>query len=236
MPKKQAGSSWLMTFADLMSLLMAVFVLLFAMSTLEIPKYRSAVESLREALDGSPLSAEQLLFFDSVDQQELVKQDYPPVVEKDLVPLYEKLIKRFPDGQQAASINVEYDQADDEIKVTFPEEIAFDPGRAELKPEFSDLLLNFEGFYREDVLVRAIGHTDKLPVVGGRFNSNWELSSARAANVILELVSQGLILPEQAEAIGLADTQPLSNGNSPADLAKNRRVEVLIKPLSRAEK
>ncbi|MDX1348368.1 MAG: flagellar motor protein MotB [Thiomicrorhabdus chilensis] len=236
MAKKQAGSSWLMTFADLMSLLMAVFVLLFAMSTLEIPKYRSAVESLREALDGSPLSAEQLLFFDSVDQQDPVKQDYPSVVEKDLVPLYEKLIKRFPDGQQGASINVEYNQVDDEIKVTFPEEIAFDPGRAELKPEFSDLLLNFEGFYREDVLVRAMGHTDKLPVVGGRFNSNWELSSARAANVILELVSQGLILPEQAEAIGLADTQPLSNGNLPADLAKNRRVEVLIKPLSKAER
>jgi len=236
MPKKQAGSSWLMTFADLMSLLMAVFVLLFAMSTLEIPKYRSAVESLREALDGSPLSADQLLFFDSVEQQELLQKEGVPVVNIGLEPLYEKLIKRFPDGQQGASINVEYNQVDDEIKVTFPEEIAFDPGRADLKPEFSDLLLNFDGFYREDVLVRAMGHTDKLPVVGGRFNSNWELSSARAANVILELVSQGLILPEQAEAIGLADTQPLSNGNSPADFAKNRRVEVLIKPLSRAEK
>lgn len=228
--KRSGGAPWLTTFADLMSLLMAVFVLLFAMSTLEIPKYQAAVKSLREALDGPELSVEQKAYFESVKHTESAPSaDIAP--EEKLYPLYESLIESFAVDEKNASINVDYDRESDEIRVTFPEEIAFDPGRAELKEEFRDLLLNFDAFYQKNVRIRAIGHTDKRPVKGGRFKSNWELSSARAASVVIELVNEEIVRAEQAEAIGLAETQPLSKGDSEEDLAKNRRVEILIVPV-----
>jgi chemotaxis protein MotB len=224
MSRRSNGPAWLLTYADMMSLLLAVFVLLFAISSLEIPKYESAAESLRKSLDGPTPSQQQQEFF---DRQRQAPQNSPI---NDLKPLYESLIETFQLSKQNASLQIEYIEQSNEIRVTFPEAIAFAPGRAELKTAFSDMLGEFKGFEGKDVVVKAIGHTDRLPVVGGRFNSNWELSSARAANVILELVHLGIIQPVQGQAIGLADTQPLSLGDSVDELAKNRRVEVLISP------
>ncbi|MDG6773403.1 flagellar motor protein MotB [Thiomicrorhabdus sp. ZW0627] len=232
MAKKAGGPAWLMTFADLMSLLMAVFVLLYAMSSLEIPKYKAAVESLTDALGhGSVLSDEQAAYFHSLD---VGKTKFPidnKSIKNELYPLYHELIENFFGQRGRSSIRIDYINRSDEIRVTFPEQIAFDPGKAELKPQFIDMLSNFEGFYKEDVLVKVIGHTDMRPVVGGRFKSNWELSSARAASVIVELVKRGIIRASQAQAIGLADTAPLTTGTTEQELAKNRRVEVLIVPL-----
>lgn len=218
--RRRPRAAWLLTYADMMSLLLAVFVLLFSMSSLEKEKYQSAAESLRGSLDKTPLTPKQQGYFE--------ESSTPPV--EDLKPLYESLIETFAAPTQQAGLQIEYQEDSREIRVTFPERIAFDTAQAELKTEFSDMLGEFAGFRDKNIVVKAIGHTDKLPVVGGRFTSNWELSSARAANVILELVNLGIIQPEQGQAIGLADTQPLAKGESAEELAKNRRVEVLISP------
>lgn len=230
MARKAGGPAWLMTFADLMSLLMAVFVLLFAMSTIEIPKYTAVVESLTEALThGSPMTKEQMEFFNSLQKEQDQKDEAKESKIEDLRPLYESLIETFAKEDRTESpINIEYDENIDQIRVTFPEQIAFDAGRADLKPEFSEMLGNFEGFNRQDIVLKVIGHTDKRPVAGGRFVSNWELSSARASSVIVDLLDQGVVRPDQVEAIGLADTRPLIDEDSIAAYAKNRRVEVLI--------
>ncbi len=237
MPKKAGGPAWLMTFADLMSLLMAVFVLLFAMSTVDIPKYSEVVESLTEALThGSPMTPEQLEFFNSLAQKANQEQkDVEKTEIENLYPLYESLLETFAKDSSQSSINIEYDEDTDQIRVTFPEQIAFDTGSADLKPEFAAMLANFEGFGQRDIVLKVIGHTDKRPVAGGRFVSNWELSSARAASVIVELLDQGLVRSDQVESIGLADTKPLIDEDSLQAYAKNRRVEVLISTYNRSE-
>ena len=140
------------------------------------------------------------------------------------------MLETFSKNKDSREVNIEYDTSLNQIKVVFPEQIAFDPGRAELKPRFAKLLKDSYELKDESVLIKVIGHTDKRPIVGGRFHSNWELSSARAASVVVELVASGSIWPDQAQAIGVADSQPVSTGNSPVDFAKNRRVEVLISP------
>ncbi|WP_373018245.1 flagellar motor protein MotB [Thiomicrorhabdus sp.] len=234
MAKKAGGPAWLMTFADLMSLLMAVFVLLFAMSSIEIPKYKAAVESLTETLGhGSVLSDEQANYFHSLDVGRTQFPSEQKTISNDLYPLYRDLIDNFSsqNGGGQSTIKIDYIKQSDEIRVTFPEQIAFAPGKAELKPEFIEMLTNFDGFYKENVQIQVIGHTDALPVIGGRFKSNWELSSARAASVIVELVNRGIIRSSQAQAIGLADTVPIASGTTENELAKNRRVEVLIVPM-----
>ncbi|MBD3755045.1 MAG: flagellar motor protein MotB [Gammaproteobacteria bacterium] len=226
--KKGGGSSWLVTFADLMSLLMAVFVLLFAMSTLEVPKYRATVESLREALShSSTLSPQQEAYFNSLKTQQAASGDTPKS-QVELYPLYESLLQTFAKELQDEGVKVDFDPQKNGIKVTFPEQIAFAPGSADLKPDFVEMLARFKGFKQENMTVKVIGHTDRTPVLGGRFKSNWELSSARAASVVSNLIERGVIRPEQAEIVGMADNQPLAHGDTPADYAKNRRVDVLI--------
>lgn len=232
MAKPRGGASWLVTFADLMSLLMAVFVLLFAMSSLEIPKYRSIVESLTDALGhGMMLSDDQVAYFNALQSSDQIQQDSEKTQIDELYLLYEDLIERFAQEEnpsEAKAVKIDYDLMKDGILVTFPEQIAFDPGKAELKPEFVSLLYKFEGFKQPGVFVKVIGHTDRRPVIGGRFESNWELSSARAASVIEALINQGVIDPARAQAIGVADTRPVCDGDSEEALAKNRRVEIWI--------
>ena len=217
---------------------MALFVLLYAMSSTDIPKYKAVVESLTEALgNGSELTPEQVQFFQSlkqVSESELAQDSTPIIFEKstiqDLKPLYKGLIETYAEAGKNSEIKIDYDDSKNQIRLIFPEQIAFDPGRADLKPRFVELLQKFFAFKNEKVALQVIGHTDSRPISGGRFKSNWELSSARAASVIEQLVLDKTIRAEQAQAIGLADTQPLSNGTTPLDYAKNRRVEVLITP------
>lgn len=217
---------------------MALFVLLYAMSSTDVPKYKAVVESLTEALgSGGELTPEQVQFFQSLQTSEKDEvQDskvVPVTIEQttiqNLQPLYESLVDTYSEAGKNSEIKIDYDDKN-QIRLIFPEQIAFDPGRADLKPRFVELLQKFFAFKDEKVALQVIGHTDSRPISGGRFKSNWELSSARAASVIEQLVKDRTIKPEQAQAIGLADTQPLSNGSTPLDYAKNRRVEVLITP------
>jgi len=212
---------------------MALFVLLYAMSTVEIPKYKAVVESLTDTLGhGAELTENQVEFFEKVAKDEQSSKEVEKSKIEDLRPLYESLIETFSKGSRSSeSIQIDYDEETDQIRVTFPEQIAFDAGRADLKPEFSQMLANFEGFKRPDIVIKVIGHTDKRPVGGGRFVSNWELSSARASSVIVEMLRQGLVRNGQIEAIGLADTKPLIDEDTVQAYAKNRRVEVLISSL-----
>jgi len=238
--KARGGPAWLATFADLMSLLMALFVLLYAMSSADVPKYKAVVESLSEALgNGSELTPEQEQFFQSLQlsMDSESKVTVPPepkgsqeTVIDNLQPLYKSLIETYSEAGKKSEIKIHYDSENNQIRLVFPEQIAFDPGRANLKPRFIELLDKFFQFRDEKVALQVVGHTDSRPIYGGRFKSNWELSSARAASVIEQLVSDNAIRPEQAQAIGLADTQPISNGTTEEDYAKNRRVEILITP------
>ena len=252
MAKKAGGPAWLATFADLMSLLMALFVLLFAMSNPEDVKYHALVESLTEALGhGQELTPEQLEFFKSIPDliptetqetppmKQASAQDNPPVetdldaaVQERMRALYEELKQQFSQESGDGNLNLAYDANSNQIKMIFPEQIAFDQGSAELKPRFQQLLKNFASFGKEPIVLEVVGHTDSVPIATGRFVSNWELSSARAASVITQLIRDGSVRPDQVQAVGLADTQPIAQGNSPAELAKNRRVEVLITPES----
>ena len=146
--KAKGGPAWLATFADLMSLLMAMFVLLYAMSSTDVPKYKAVVESLNETLgNGSELTPEQEQFFNSILSKEKVEEvdkvsDSPPVEVSqvdDLKPLYDSLIETYSDASQNNEIKIEYDADNNQIKLVFPEQIAFDPGRADLKLRFENL-------------------------------------------------------------------------------------------------
>lgn len=225
--------TWLATFADLMSLLMAVFVLLFAMSTLDAKKYEGIVESLTNALGhGAGLNKIQLEYFKQTEQIEPIPTQQPKstVTPEKLQPLYERIAKTYEKSQQENNIEVTIDEDRQQVKVSFPERISFPTGEADLKPGFSVQLRKLKHHIDNTILVKAIGHTDKRPISSGRFKSNWELSSARAAAVIQQLIDDEIITPDQAEVIGVADTHPVDERDNEAAYALNRRVEIILIP------
>jgi flagellar motor protein MotB len=116
-------------------------------------------------------------------------------------------------------------------KVVLREQELFDSGSATLKPEgikvVTKLAETLKGY--PDTVIRSEGHTDDRPISTGRFPSNWELSSARATEVVRSLQKQG-ISPERLIAIGYGDTRPAAPNTDAESRAKNRRVEIIVVP------
>lgn len=115
--------------------------------------------------------------------------------------------------------------------VELPDNVLFDSGEAELKPEGQATLAEVAQVLRsiEGRHFQVAGHTDNVPIRSRRFPSNWELSTARAVTVTRYLIEQG-IPPERISAAGYADTQPVESNDTEAGRARNRRIEIQLVP------
>ncbi|UQB41748.1 flagellar motor protein MotB [Thiomicrospira microaerophila] len=221
---------WLMTFADMVTLLLAFFILMFTVAEVDQAKYEQALRSLTEALTKSPeLSVIQETYLEPLNptEIEIIHEATPP---ESLIKLYESIQTDFSRELDQQQVVAHFDPEKEQIKIIFPETISFNSGQSDLHPRFVAMLRRFSGIITEDVNVKVVGHSDPVPIRGGRYRSNWELSSARAAAVILQFLADGVIVPHQAMAIGLADTHPFMEGDTEEAYAANRRIEIIIEP------
>lgn len=201
---------WLVTYGDMMTLLMTFFVLLFSMSTID------------------PVKLEQ--FSDSVGQA-LGKKT--KTKKYSLAEIYSDVVKVIEEENLQEQIQVETSERGVAIKI--PSEISFGIGSADLNPRIYPILNKFEDMMKKSTYPIAIeGHTDNIPIRSAMFPSNWELSAARAAQVVRYYIARG-ISPERFQAIGYADTRPRAPGATVAEanatserMAMNRRVEIFF--------
>jgi chemotaxis protein MotB len=121
-------------------------------------------------------------------------------------------------------------------RFVFQSEVLFPVGSAELQPGGEEQLATFAGTLKRiaaqfppdvDWLLRIDGHTDRQPISGGPFPTNWQLSTARALSVLNYLSSQG-IPPQRMAAAGFGEWQPLDTGNTPEAYRRNRRIELRL--------
>jgi len=118
----------------------------------------------------------------------------------------------------------------------FQSEVLFPVGSADLQPGGEEQLAAFAATLKRiaaqfppdvDWLLRIDGHTDRQPITGGPFPTNWQLSTARALSVLNFLATQG-IPPQRMAAAGFGEWQPLDTGNTPDAYRRNRRIELRL--------
>jgi chemotaxis protein MotB len=205
-------SNWLVSFADMMTLLCGFFIMLFSMAKLDAPQYELVKESVSKAFGGeyqSPAS--------------------------DLAKFVTKILEEAGIEKDAT---VKVDQYG--VSVVFQSTIFFDTLSADITPGGKVILYKLiDGVYtrqsKENKKYKIVveGHTDSRPITGGLFPSNWELAGARAARVIRMYLERGFD-PDKLSAISYADTRPEVPARTPsgewdeAALAKNRRVVIRI--------
>jgi chemotaxis protein MotB len=120
------------------------------------------------------------------------------------------------------------------LVITFVAEILFDSGKAKLKPEGIDIIekvasvISAEAAYNE---IGVEGHTDNIPITYSRWESNWELSTARATSVVHYLVNECGLSPQNLSATGYGEYRPVAPNSTEQGRQANRRVEIIIKPL-----
>ncbi|NKE73062.1 OmpA/MotB family protein [Candidatus Manganitrophus noduliformans] len=211
-------NAWMVTFSDLLSLLLTFFVLLFAMKSLDKGK-------LREAL--SHFSVEGIAILESGVKMPLVKPneielDFP-LAHRPLSPADFRRLLQI--GEIDADVQVSADKRG--LVLTLPGAV-FNSGSSELKPKAKAVLDEMsEILYEIDAWIWVEGHTDDLPIFGARYPSNWDLSIGRAGEVVRYLLGRGL-RPEQFSLTGYADTRPIRPNDTPENRTANRRVELIL--------
>lgn len=221
--KCQAGAPlWMTTFADLMSLLMCFFVLLLSFSELDRKKYKIVAGSMEHAFGVQSKTP----VMESPHGQDIIAKDFK-TVPTDIQTMIMDMV-----SEEINSGMIDVEPAPEEITLRIKDSIAFDFGKAGIKKQFYPVLDKLGKIFKGmDVVVFVSGHTDNVPIrKGRRFDSNWDLSAARAVNIV-EYWTDRLKMPaEKLSASGLADGRPLASNDTVAGRAKNRRVEFKIRP------
>jgi len=271
--------AWVMTFADLMTLLMCFFVLLLSFSEMDQSKYKKIAGSMqfafgvqnkiktkdppkgtsiiaREFSPGKPeptlikrveqstidLTRQTLEFTDSDSRLseeaespggELVAGQESAIGEGDarkekahdvlLASIVEELLEEVGEGL------IELDFNDGRMIIRIRERGSFSSGGVDIAPAFVPVLDRIGAILeRLEGDISVSGHTDDVPLRGGRYRSNWDLSAMRAVSVAHELLAASAISPQRMSVVGRADTEPLADNLTATGRRRNRRVEISI--------
>jgi chemotaxis protein MotB len=142
---------------------------------------------------------------------------------------FRKLVTQFKTLTDAGKLQVEI--RENRMIVRLGDKILFDPGKTDLKPEGKDALKQVTEVLKTlpNRNYQIAGHTDNAPIKSAKFRSNWDLSTARAVEVLNFMISSGMEA-KRVSAAGYADTSPVATNDSPENKAKNRRIEITLVP------
>ncbi len=213
---------WMCTFADLMSLLLCFFVLLLSFSSMDAAKYKRAAGSMKEAFGVQ----KDIKLDDSPQGQMMISTNFISI------PLAVKVQNDINDVVALESGGlVDMDITHDGVIVTVKDKLGFEFGKAKLRPQFKTLLDKIGKIIKQTgSSVIVSGNTDNIPLRrGGKFISNWDLSTARSVAVVNYWAQRFNILSDKMSAVGYADGQPVASNKTAAGRSSNRRVEFKIK-------
>lgn len=224
----EGAPDWVVTFGDLMSLLLCFFVLLLSFSETDRQKYKEIAGAMKDAFGvqrktrdvGSPKGTNIIARdFD----RELNLATRPEEIMG--LKLKEELATRFHNMRDA----IEVDVKEDKVIIRLLGEAAFNSGESQIRPQMIPFLQKLGQVLNDtpgDVIVS--GHTDNVPITGLRFRSNLELSIARAASVADFLLTQSRLEPKRLATMGFGKHRPLESNETEAGRRKNRRVEIIL--------
>lgn len=228
---------WLVSYADLITLLFAFFVVLYAFAKADEKQHKqvaAAIDSGFRSLSIVPASSRSIA--ETGDgasftrgSQDRIDVSLPTSVLKNLEDVRRDLMARLSPQIAKKAVFVQF--SPDGLVISLREAGFFDSAQAAPRPETRETLDQIAGAIRGTPYeVRVEGHTDNVPIHNSAFDSNWELSSARATSIARVLLQLQAIRPEQLSAAGFAEFHPVASNSTPEGRAENRRVDLVIAP------
>lgn len=220
--QRRGAPAWMVTYGDLMSLLLTFFVLLLSFSSITEEKFEEALISVRDALGLMP----QNLSIVSIEQESQI----PPRPSRSIERVAREMQRRLQVLGREQDVDLEYDEGG--IKVNLPSEILFESARAEVRSEAYDVLDTLAEVLGDlpDASFEVRGHTDSRPLRSSVvFEDNYDLSYGRAKSVTTYLTEMGEAPLEQFEIVALGPAQPVASNETDEGRLRNRRVELQIR-------
>ncbi|SDH31338.1 chemotaxis protein MotB [Alteribacillus persepolensis] len=228
--KPQKGSpKWMVTFSDIVLLVLVFFVMLFSMSVIDAKKFQAIADSFQDQAMFESFSSIAELENQNMDTDSSAGNANTAQEEEEIN--LDELLQEVQAYLEENDLN-EYISAtrdDRGVVLVLQEQLLFHTGEADILSE-GEPFLNKVGTLLELLpnLVKVEGHTDNRPISTYRYPSNWELSGARASSVIRYLISRHDLEQNRFAATGYGATQPIAPNNSEENMQKNRRVVIVI--------
>ncbi len=234
--EEHIDETWLIPYADLLTLLLALFIVLFASSQVDQTKFKSLMEALNQALSGgigvmenpapiTPMNDASMKPSTEVANKSTLQDK---AKQNDLKALKAQVDKYIIENQLSAKVATHLNK--ETLLIEIREYALFDSGSALIKPESKKLggalskLL--EGYEQYEIMVA--GHTDNQPIRNSQYKSNWNLSTDRALNFMEVLLSNQNLSPKKFRAVGFGEQRPIDRNDTETGRSKNRRVEISI--------
>jgi chemotaxis protein MotB len=225
-PACKAGApEYMLTYGDMMTLLLCFFVMLLAMSSTDPAKFNLAASSFQNAFNGVLESMPTVAIHKDILTPRLGGDEQNKRIAADAA---RRIRQEVAKENLQEAIKVQVTETGLAIKVADP--IGFEVGNAGVQPEFTTILAKVAEILNNqpEALIRVEGHTDNTPIQTREFPSNWELSAARALNVVKYLAHTGGISPAKLSAVGYGEYRPLVPNDTPANKRQNRRIEIYV--------
>ena len=232
---------WLITYADLITLLMVFFVVMYSMSRTDAEKFKALASGLSHVfgkpamnaagIGGQPISGNSIL--PNKADGDARKGSRNKGADGDTRTRRIKALKSDLDAlmeKQGLSklVNTKVDPKGPKLVMELSDSLLFDAGSADLTPAAVQLLKPVgEVLGARDYNIHVEGHTDNVPI-SGRFKNNFELSTSRAVNVIMSLTEAAQLPPDMFSASGYGEYRPVASNDTPEGRAKNRRVDFVV--------
>lgn len=232
--EEEGGEAWLLPYSDLMTLLLAVFIVLFAVSKIDAKKAQEMSDQFAGAMmdknynnsqgtgtgsgdGGGPLNVDTKSELESFfGEYELKKLEALKVELDD---------KIHTDGMdQSASTMIDMRG----LVIRLNNAVLFESGSAEIKKHEETLNEVASILNTADNYIRIEGHTDNTPIRRSNYASNWELSTARAVNVVKLFINKNNFSPEKLIAVGYGEYKPVADNETAEGRSSNRRIDIIV--------
>lgn len=227
---------WLVSYADFITLLFAFFVVMYAISSVNLSKYNALTNAMDNAFSGNdaPATPQQKIDIRTQPEKSLIKplplsylyQEKSKRERENMaklgVDLSNKLALMIQDGK------VQVMQNNRGVRIDINDSVLFNSGSADLADSATQIINEIAVILNTNQrLIQVEGHTDNTPIHTQQFYSNWELSAVRASTVVRMLNAAG-VEETRLSALGYGATQPISSSDTEFGRAKNRRVSIMI--------
>ena len=225
--KPENHERWLITYADMITLLMVFFIVLYASSIVDSNKFQSLAASLQQAFNVDVLEGFDL---ETTSADPAAAEALVAALKQDVESLRSELDALRGPGLSRGDIAVEVNR--EGILISIYGNLLFDSGKATINYEALDVLQRVaRAIATKPYPMRVEGHTDNIPIDTQVYPSNWELSTARATAVVRYLIDSG-ISPQRVQAVGYGETRPLNGNLNREQRGRNRRVDIQLIYLS----
>ncbi|WP_028609520.1 flagellar motor protein MotB [Paenibacillus harenae] len=244
--EEHVDESWLIPYADLLTLLLALFIVLYSMNSVDVKKFEEMSQAFNLALssgsgvldstsivrigedDGKKKDDEGSKDNKELTSEEEAMQALMKKERKDLEELKRQIDAYIKNNGLTSDLETKLNLS--QLMITISDNALFAPAQANVKPESRELAVAIGKMLQKypDYQVIISGHTDNKPISTVFFKSNWDLSSMRAIRFLDILLENKQLKPELFSAIGYGEYHPVADNKTEAGRSKNRRVEVSI--------